>query len=297
MFQKIIVCSDGSDDALFATRAGAAIAKRFGSAMQLLDVFNPLYLDTAGLGVWSLMTDQSSISETAQLQHQAIQAQAAPVFEAAAIPFTAIQELGHPIGTITEHAERAQSDLIVIGSRGLNELKSFVMGSVSSGVLHHAHCPVLVTHGEGMPPGTGWFQNILLASDGSQGAHSAALAARELAQKFGSALTVLNVSEKPQMLSEVADAYGELYPVEVTARVRAALLENVVSAARQEGTACTLRQEEGHAAEQILCVADTIDADLIVLGSRGLGGFQSLLLGSVSTRVAHHATCPVLIMR
>ena len=171
------------------------------------------------------------------------------------------------------------------------------MGSVSSGVLHYAPCPVLVTHGEGMSPEAGWFQNILLASDGSPAAHQAALAARELAQKFGGALTVVNVSEKPKMLSEVADAFGELYPAEVTARVRAALLENVVAVARQEGISCTLRQEEGHAAEQILCVADVIKADLIVLGSRGLGGFQSLLLGSVSTHVAHHASCPVLVMR
>ncbi len=235
MFQKIIVCSDGSDNALYATRAGVAIAKRFGSAAQLLDVINPMYMDTEGLGVWSLMTDQNSISATAELQHQAIKAQAAPMFEAAGVPFTAIQELGHPVGTIVEYAERAQSDLIVIGSRGLNELKSFVMGSVSSGVLHYAPCPVLVTHGEGMSPEAGWFQNILLASDGSPSAHQAALAARALAQKFGSALTVVNVSEKHKMLSEVADAYGELYPSEVTARVRAALLENVVAAARQEG--------------------------------------------------------------
>lgn len=95
----------------------------------------------------------------------------------------------------------------------------------------------------------------------------------------------------------MADAYGELYPAEIAARVRAALLDNVVAVARQEGTACTLRQEEGHAAEQILCVADTIEADLVVMGHRGLGGFQSLLLGSVSTRVAHHAACPVLVMR
>ena len=203
MFKKIIVCSDGSDTALFATRAGAAIAERFDSTVQLLDVLNPMYMDTEGLGVWSLMTDQDSICDTAAIQHQAIQALSVPVFKAANVPFTAIQELGHPVGTITEYAERSQPDLIVIGSRGLNELKSFVMGSVSSGVLHYAPCPVLVTRGEGLPPGAGWFQNILLASDGSPAAHQAALAALALAQKFGSALTVVNVREKPKLLVEV----------------------------------------------------------------------------------------------
>lgn len=129
MFTKIVICSDGSDDALFATRAGAAIAKHFGSAVQVLDVFNPIYMDAEGMGVWSLMTDQNSISEVARLQHMAIKAQATPVLEAAAISFTTLQELGNPVGTITEYAERSQSDLIVIGSRGLNELKSLVMAA------------------------------------------------------------------------------------------------------------------------------------------------------------------------
>ena len=274
MFSKVLVCSDGSESALLATRAGAAIASCFGSAAMLLDVFNPLYLDAEGMGVWSLMTDQSAIMGASELQHQVITAQAIPIFEAAHVPVTAIQELGHPVGTITEFAERAQSELIVIGSRGLDELPSFVMGSVSSGVLHHASCPVLVMHGKEAAQGTNWFQNILLASDGSPGAQHAALEARALAQKFGGSLTILTVCDKPNLLADVAEACGVFAPAEYAAHVRATLLETVVNPAQQEGTTCTLRQEEGHAAEQILCVADSIKADLIVIGSCGLGGLS-----------------------
>jgi nucleotide-binding universal stress UspA family protein len=51
---------------------------------------------------------------------------------------------------------------------------------------------------------------------------------------------------------------------------------------------------EGQAAEVLLRASE--DADLLVVGSRGLGGFKSLLLGSVSQQVAHHATCPVAIV-
>ncbi len=297
MFSKLLVCSDGSDSALFAMRAGAALAKHFGSETQILDVFNPVYIDAESVGVWGMTVGENTIAAAATSQHKAIAAQAASVFEAAGIPFTVMQELGHPVGAIADFAKRAGSDLIVIGSRGLNELQSVVMGSVSGGVLHHAHCPVLLMRGEGMPPGTDWFQNILLASDASPSAHQAGEAARALAKQFGGSLTVVNVCEKPNMLAEVADAYGELYPAEVAKRVHSVLQTSVVDIARHEGIVCTLRQEEGHASEQILRVADAIKADLIVMGSRGFGGFQSLLLGSVSDRVAHHAACPILIIR
>jgi nucleotide-binding universal stress UspA family protein len=56
-------------------------------------------------------------------------------------------------------------------------------------------------------------------------------------------------------------------------------------------------REWGAPAEKIITIAEHNNADLIIMGSRGLGGFASLLLGSVSDRVLHHATCPVLIVR
>ena len=57
------------------------------------------------------------------------------------------------------------------------------------------------------------------------------------------------------------------------------------------------RREIGHPIDRIVAVAQDIQADLIVLGSRGLGGWNSYLLGSVSDGVLHHAHCPVLIVR
>ena len=57
------------------------------------------------------------------------------------------------------------------------------------------------------------------------------------------------------------------------------------------------RKETGHPADVILCVGEEESCDLIVLGSRGLGEVKRFLLGSVSDAVAHHAYCPVLIVR
>lgn len=60
-------------------------------------------------------------------------------------------------------------------------------------------------------------------------------------------------------------------------------------------TEALLRNGQGNAADVLLRAAG--NADLLVVGSRGLGGFTGLLLGSVSSQVLHHAPCPVLVVR
>ena len=79
------------------------------------------------------------------------------------------------------------------------------------------------------------------------------------------------------------------------------LLETVkkqtTCAAEGTGVYCSFHQEKGHPGETIVHFANEHHADLIVIGSRGLGGFQEMLLGSVSNYVAHHADCPVLVVR
>jgi nucleotide-binding universal stress UspA family protein len=54
---------------------------------------------------------------------------------------------------------------------------------------------------------------------------------------------------------------------------------------------------DGQPADRILRAAASVDADMIVLGSRGAGGFAKLLMGSVATQVSHHAHCPVMVVR
>ena len=73
--------------------------------------------------------------------------------------------------------------------------------------------------------------------------------------------------------------------------------ESVSDIIREGGISCSFYQEIGHPDETIARFAEQHDADLIVLGSRGLGGFARMLVGSVSNNVAYHANCPVLLVR
>ena len=296
MFHKFLVCSDGSEGALNAVRAGARLAQRLGSSVVLLDVLNSNSLEAYGIGESSLSIPASSIEDIACSQQEAVQIAAAPVFEAAGVTPQYLHARGHPVGTIVATAQREECDLIVLGSHGQSAVGSFLSGSVAEGVLRHASCSVLIVPGSGEAERASEFQHILLATDASADAHKATEVALELAAKFHAALTIVNVYEKPGLLAEAANAFGELYPQEQQQRVLEAIQHSMRDAATL-GVSCTLRPETGHVAETILRVAAEEKPDMVVVGHRGQGGFQSLLLGSVSGRVAQHAQCPVLVTR
>jgi nucleotide-binding universal stress UspA family protein len=138
------------------------------------------------------------------------------------------------------------------------------------------------------------FDRILVAIDGSQGAQRALTKAIELAQLTGASLTALAV-EGP--LPAYAATIGEVDEVK---RQKDTFFTQVGQTAREQGEAAGVRIDvdvrPGHAAELITSYARDHRADLIVVGHRGhfLGDY---LLGSTADRVAHHAHCPVMIVK
>ena len=297
MFTKILVCSEGSVGALDAARIGASIAAHFGSEVLALNVF---HADYEYLGVWEMTVDQDTIDRFAREQQEANEQNVRPIFEQRHIPLRVKQSRGRPVDSILSVAEAEKSDLIVMGSRGLGGAKELLLGSVSSGVLHHAACPVLVVRGEHIPSGSGEFGHILLASDGSECALRAASVAVDLAQKYATSLTVLNVCPDISSLRLPGDGYVPITDGNAAIYARRLLekvTQDVSGVAKEKGVVCSFHQEVGHTDTVLLRFAAQHRSDLIVLGSRGLGGFERMLLGSVSHHAAHHADCPVLVVR
>ncbi len=294
MFQKMLICSDGSSCALHAARTGAALAQRLGCAVALINV-----LDTGLLGgddskEGSLSIAGTSLEDIACSQQEAVQSSVLPLFAAVGISAQSLSERGHPVSRIVEAAQREGCDLIVVGSHGHSSPAFFQFGSVTDGVLRHAACSVLVVPDA---QDASEFGHLLLASDASAGANVATTLAAELTAKLHASLTVVNVYEEPGLLAEAADAFCEYYPQEHEQRVLQAIRQNIESAAKATGAVCTLREEKGHPAAAILRVAREEKTGIIVMGHRGQGGFEAMLLGSVSGRVAQHAPCPVLVAR
>jgi nucleotide-binding universal stress UspA family protein len=138
------------------------------------------------------------------------------------------------------------------------------------------------------------FKNIVLAFDGSEYSHQALQCAKAIAERFEATLWLVHVFRNPSDLLGYAD-YEKLF-----ARRKSAA-QTVLDDARQKlgPIAFTMQEElqEGLEAESILKVAENRAADLIVMGTRGLGAVKGFLVGSVSRKVIHYAACPVLVVR
>lgn len=140
MFTKILLASDGSECALKAAASAATLAQKFGARLTLITIFEP-YQTVCPYGevVFAGM-DTHYIAES---QEQAI-SRAGRVVDELGVPYQCRKLIGHPAAEIVRAAEEDGCDLIVLGSRGLSGIKSFLLGSVSDHVTHHAHCPVLI---------------------------------------------------------------------------------------------------------------------------------------------------------
>jgi nucleotide-binding universal stress UspA family protein len=138
------------------------------------------------------------------------------------------------------------------------------------------------------------FDRILVAIDGSQGGQRALAKAIELAGVTGASLTALAV-EGP--LPAYAATIGE---VDEVRREKDSFFNAVAASARDQAEAAGVELEvevrPGHAAELITRHARDIHADLVVVGHKG-HFLNDYLLGSTADRVAHHAHCPVMIVK
>jgi universal stress protein A len=143
MFKHILVCSDGSGHAVKAAEAAAELAKKFDAKVTLVNVYSPpVYMMPVAIDAAPYYADTDG--DLAEQAHQSVEKRTGKVFDALHVKYAARFEQGHPVEEVVRVAEEEKVDLIVMGSRGMGGFERFFLGSVSDGVLHHAHCPVLI---------------------------------------------------------------------------------------------------------------------------------------------------------
>jgi nucleotide-binding universal stress UspA family protein len=187
--------------------------------------------------------------------------------------------------------EAVGADLLFVGARGLGGFDELLLGSVGQQCLHHAPCPVAVVRGA---EDSETSRHVLVGVDGSPPSRAALAWAVEEARLRSARLTVLR-AHLPAYVAELPDDGGLVWEQSVAEEAAQAALEAVVDAADTTGVAVDRVLVVDRPAQAILAAA--AGADLIVLGSRGLGAFKGMLLGSVSHHVTHRATCPVVVLR
>jgi nucleotide-binding universal stress UspA family protein len=187
----------------------------------------------------------------------------------------------------------APDTLIVIGNRGRGGFASLLLGSVSQEVAMHAAGPVVIVRGQ-VDAVAG---SVVVGIDGSSGStHTLGVAFDEAARR-GAKLVVVHACTLP------APVWGPDTPTYRYEEDNAELMfaQDMVAdeIARWHGKFPDLVVDwavvEGHPAELLIYRART--AQLMVVGTRGSGGFAGLLLGSVSQQLLHHAQCPVMVVR
>jgi nucleotide-binding universal stress UspA family protein len=197
---------------------------------------------------------------------------------------------GSAAWVMSDYAERGEADLIVVGSPHRGAVGRVFVGSVANSLLHGAACPVAVA-----PRGYGQQRRDLpprligVAYDGTPESKVALRHAEALALELRAVLRLLTVVHPAQVTAMPGPAgYVPAVPPEPD-RV---LLEGIKSVSDQvqvEG-----RRLDGPPAATLAAACED-DVDLLVVGSRGYGPTLRVLLGSVSTELAHTAPCPVLV--
>jgi nucleotide-binding universal stress UspA family protein len=144
------------------------------------------------------------------------------------------------------------------------------------------------------------FERIVVGTDGSDTASEAVHTAIELAKMSGGTLAIVSAFE-PVPQSRLRDEKGEV-PGDVSYAVGPredvnVILESAVGTAKQGGVEAEPYPRQGDPADAILDVAEQTNADLVVVGNKGMTGAKRFLLGSVPNKVSHHAPCGVYIVR
>jgi nucleotide-binding universal stress UspA family protein len=183
------------------------------------------------------------------------------------------------------------AEIIVVGCRGHGTMGRVLLGSISTGLIHHAHCPVAVIHGEGSIASHPSRLPVLVGIDGSPASELATEIAFDEASRRGVELIALHgwsdahVADIPSMEWSAQQAVGE-----------EALSERLAGWQERYPDVAVLRRIVLDApARHLLDAADS--SQLVVVGSHGRGGFAGMLLGSVSAAVAQAARVPVIVAR
>ena len=292
---RILLAADGSKDARRAARDAAELSLKLDSELHVVCVAAEYSYVYASRGV-RRREDKNSFREE---YRRTLDGYVEQIREAGATVAESHLGAGDAASEIVELAEELGVGLVVLGGRGLGRLRRALLGSVSAGVLRHAHCSVLIVRGheDEQEPFLG---KLLVAIDGSEEATAATQAAMEMARAAGSEVHVAYAMQEERYRPHLGPEMWEGWEEGFERAKRSARSWVEAEAQRMKGEGAIKVEPHlliGRPSAAIVWLAEEMGADLVLVGSRGLGAMRRTLLGSVSDSVVRHAHCPAVVVR
>ncbi len=288
---KILLATDGSEDAAAAGRAAADLSGKLDAGLYVVHAWRKPR-EYAYPGVSHQMDAVSSFQRHAE---EVLENEQGRLERMGCTVTESYLELSRPADAILDLSEQVGADLIVMGSRGLGAFRRVALGSVSEEVAHHATCPVLVVRGgeHAWPP-----KRIVIGNDGSEDAKRAENLALNLGKLYGVPALLVRAHPEPPAPLELPVYEMDLYEQVVREGIegderdlekRAEEVESML------GVRPEVKVAMGNAAVVLDKAAGEDEATLIAVGSRGLGPVRRVALGSVSTKMLRAARGSVLV--
>ena len=265
MYENILIPTDGSDAATTAARYGLFLAERTGATAHVLSVVDPDRYGTDIVGdVDDLVRRQQS------RLHDRAHGVVDEVAALAPVPVETHVVEGRPRRVLATAIRERDIDLVAMGTHGRSGVDRYLLGSLAEHTLRTAGVPVLVTRDGDVDESE--LADIVVATDGSEGAKRAGEHGIAVATATGARLHTLTVDDDDTPARRLADR------------------------ARDVGIEATATARTGRPHEAIVAYADTVEADLVVLGTHGRTGVERVLLGSVAERTVRTAPVPTMVV-
>jgi len=295
---RVLLAYDGSSGAEAARDLAAHLSWPEGTAITVVAALErgPALFGAPDFALTPQNADEAEAVLLADLQEM-LHAAAAPLRAVARQIETRVIR-GRPASALLDEALALLPDLIIVGSRGHGPLATVLLGSVSTEVVDHAPCPVLVARGPSV-------HRAVIGVDGSESAQRCVDTLARWPIFAGLPARVVTVAEPPPMWSgsmgpALYPAWSQV-PDEDNDDDRRQQLTDVGTRAcgqlARGGLRPTSEVRIGDAAQQLIAAATEDDADLIVVGTRGLTTLSRLVIGSVARKVLLHAPTSVLVIR
>ena len=289
----IVVGFDGSPGAECAVDWAAQEAGRRGVGLSIVTAKVYVELPFGGLGAGAVPPRDPSESASGVVAEGRLRAE--KILDEARV--STVTVWGQPAGALVDESRGVS--LVVVGHPERGKAREYITGSVAFAVAAHAKCDVaVVPQGDVVMPGPD--HPVVVGTDGSSAALQAALRAAEIASRWHASLQIVRAWQLPNLTGWAAPGGGAApQPDEIAFYDKAARdsVDSTAAAVRESFPDIVVEPVvvEAHPVVGLLDAAER--AGLLVVGTRGLGGFKRLLLGSVSRAVIHYAERPVIVVR